>query len=170
MQWRRFLVMSGGGGTKYRGTEGVRMPLLSGTDIIFLVNYIITMWLKHSINTTGRNSVQNSGGGTIPQTNSRGERIPPDHRPCSDAYACADTGVFFGWSETPPTAVCNFSLLVDLSRALQQFGSAPEIPVRNPPLLNPGSAPATSVLYTILLTRMRLEWQGGVTVADLEGG
>ena len=49
----------------------------------------------------------------------------------------------------PPTAVCNFFLLVDLPRALQQFGSAPEIPVRTPPpsectkppLLNPGSAP-----------------------------
>ena len=33
----------------------------------------------------------------------------------------------------PPTVVCNFVLLVDLPRALQQFGSAPEIPVRNPP-------------------------------------
>ena len=33
----------------------------------------------------------------------------------------------------PPTAVCNFLVLVDLPRALQQFGSAPEIPVRNPP-------------------------------------
>ena len=33
----------------------------------------------------------------------------------------------------PPTAVCNLFLLVDLPRALQQFGSAPEIPVRNPP-------------------------------------
>ena len=61
---------------------------------------------------------------------------------------CADTGGCFGCSETPPTAVCNFLLLVDLPRALQQFGSAPEIPVRNPPsectkppLLNPGSAP-----------------------------
>ena len=39
---------------------------------------------------------------------------------------------FGGWSETPPTAVCNFFLLVDLPRALQQFGSAPEIPVRTP--------------------------------------
>ena len=44
-QWRRFLVMSRG--TKCRGTEGVSMPLRSGTDIIFLVNYIISMWLKH---------------------------------------------------------------------------------------------------------------------------
>ena len=52
LQWRRFLVMSGGG-AKCRGNEGVRMPLLSGTDIIFLVNYIISMWLKHSFNTTG---------------------------------------------------------------------------------------------------------------------
>ena len=33
-----FFVMSGG--TKCRGNEGVRMPLLSGTGIIFLVNYI----------------------------------------------------------------------------------------------------------------------------------
>ena len=33
----------------------------------------------------------------------------------------------------PPTAVCNFFLLVDLPRTLQQFGSAPEIPVRTPP-------------------------------------
>ena len=33
----------------------------------------------------------------------------------------------------PPTAVCKLFLLVDLPRALQQFGSAPEIPVRNPP-------------------------------------
>ena len=50
----------------------------------------------------------------------------------------------------PPTAVCNLFLLVNLPRTLQQFGSAPEIPVRppppllnvrNPPLLNPGSAP-----------------------------
>ena len=59
---------------------------------------------------------------------------------------------FFFWvigNPPPPTAVCNFFLLVDLPRALQQFGSAPEIPVRNPPpsecmkppLLNPGSAP-----------------------------
>ena len=58
---------------------------------------------------------------------------------------------FFSWvigTPPPPTAVCNFVLLVDLPRALQQFGSAPEIPVRNrpsectkPPLLNPGSAP-----------------------------
>ena len=38
-----------------------------------------------------------------------------------------------GWSDPPPTAVCNFFLLVDLPRALQQFGSAPEIPVRTPP-------------------------------------
>ena len=39
--------------------------------------------------------------------------------------------VFFlgGWK--PP--FCNFFLLVDLPRALQQFGSAPEIPVRTPP-------------------------------------
>ena len=29
-----------GGGAKCRGNEGLRMPLLSGTDIIFLVNYI----------------------------------------------------------------------------------------------------------------------------------
>ena len=47
--------------------------------------------------------------------------------------ACADPGGFFWSSETPPTAVCNFFLLVDLPRALQQFGSAPEIPVRTPP-------------------------------------
>ena len=55
----------------------------------------------------------------------------------------------------PPTAVCNLFLLVDLLRALQQFGSAPEIPVRTPPpllnvrtpppLLNPGSAPAVYI-------------------------
>ena len=32
-QWRRFIVMSGGGGAKCRGNEEVRMPLLSGTDI-----------------------------------------------------------------------------------------------------------------------------------------
>ena len=38
----------------------------------------------------------------------------------------------------PPTAVCNFLLLVDLPRALHQFGFAPEIPVRPPPLLNVG--------------------------------
>ena len=37
-----------GGGAKCRGNEGVRMSLLSGTDIIYLVNYIINMWLKHS--------------------------------------------------------------------------------------------------------------------------
>ena len=51
----------------------------------------------------------------------------------------------------PPTAVCIYFLLVDLPRALQQFGSAPEIPVRTPPppsectkpsLLNHGSASA----------------------------
>ena len=29
--------------------EGVRMTFLSGPDIIFLVNYIISMWLFHSI-------------------------------------------------------------------------------------------------------------------------
>ena len=51
----------------------------------------------------------------------------------SARWSCADTGFFFGWSEPPPTAVCNFFLLVDLPRTLQQFGSAPEIPVRNPP-------------------------------------
>ena len=38
--------------------------------------------------------------------------------------------VLFGWLETP---LLQFFLLVDLPRALQQFGSAPEIPVRNPP-------------------------------------
>ena len=46
--------------------------------------------------------------------------------------AGADTGVFV-WVIGNPTAVCNFFLLVDLPRALQQFGSAPEIPVRTPP-------------------------------------
>ena len=35
---------------------------------------------------------------------------------------------FFWWViGNPPTAVCNFFLLVDLPRTLQQFGSAPEI-------------------------------------------
>ena len=53
------------------------MPLLlSGTDIIFLVNYIISMWLKHSFNTAGKTSIQNSRG-TIPQTDSRGDAPPP---------------------------------------------------------------------------------------------
>ena len=51
----------------------------------------------------------------------------------------------------PPHGCLQFFLLVDLPRTLQQFGSAPEIPVRTPPppsectnpppLLNPGSAP-----------------------------
>ena len=45
--------------------------------------------------------------------------------------SCADTGG--GGIGNPPTAVCNFFLLVDLPRTLQKFGSAPEIPVRNPP-------------------------------------
>ena len=47
---------------------------------------------------------------------------------------CADTGFFWviGPPPPPPTAVCNFVLLVDLPRTLQQFGSAPEIPVRTP--------------------------------------
>ena len=50
--------------------------------------------------------------------------------------------VFFGVIGNPPTAVCNFFLLVDLPRALQQFGSAPEIPVRTPPpLLNVRNPP-----------------------------
>ena len=44
----------------------MRMPLLSGADIIFLVNYIINMWLKHSFNTTGKNSIQNSRGDDPP--------------------------------------------------------------------------------------------------------
>ena len=68
-QLRRFLVMSGGGGggrVKCRGSEGVRMPLLSGTDIIFVVNYIISVWLKHSFNTTGNNSIHNSRGDDPP--------------------------------------------------------------------------------------------------------
>ena len=51
----------GGGGTKCRGNEGVRMPLLSGTDIIFLVNYIITIWLKNSKLQGGRSRRQIPG-------------------------------------------------------------------------------------------------------------
>ena len=41
-------------------------------------------------------------------------------------------GFFGGWSP-PPYGCLQFLLLVDLPRALQQFGSAPEIPVRTPP-------------------------------------
>ena len=56
------------------------------------------------------------------------------HHSKSIQISCADTRGFFGWSDPPPpTAVCNFLLLVDLPRTLQQLGSAPEIPVRNPP-------------------------------------
>ena len=54
-----------GGGAKCRGNDGVRIPLLSGTDIILMVNYIISMWLKHSFNTTGKNSIQNSRGAML---------------------------------------------------------------------------------------------------------
>ena len=50
--------------------------LLSGTDIIFLVNYIISMWLKHSFNTTGKNNIQHFRGDDPPQTNSRGDASP----------------------------------------------------------------------------------------------
>ena len=71
---------------------------------------------------------------------------------CEWCGVCGVSGVrrgyrfVFGVIGTPPTAVCNFCLLVDLPRALQQFGSAPEIPVRPPPpLLNPGSAPGCGV-------------------------
>ena len=67
----------------------VRMPLLSGTDIIFLVrprpNYIISMLLKHSFNTTGKNSIQNSRGDE-PPGKFQGARVPPpprDRRPCA---------------------------------------------------------------------------------------
>ena len=41
---------------------------------------------------------------------------------------------FWGVIGPPPPYGClQFFLLVDLPRTLQQFGSAPEIPVRNPP-------------------------------------
>ena len=58
---RKELDSNGGGGvatseSPSRSTNG-EMPLLFGTDIIFLVNYIISMWLKHSFNTTGKNSI-----------------------------------------------------------------------------------------------------------------
>ena len=79
---------------------------------------------------------------------------------CMCIDTCADTGGV-GDREPPYTAVCNFVLLVDLPRALQQFGSAPEIPVRTPPpllnvrtppppLLNPGSAPVIHNLLYML--------------------
>ena len=45
---------------------------MSGTDIIFVVNYIISMWLKYSFNPTETNSIQNSRGERTPQANSRG--------------------------------------------------------------------------------------------------
>ena len=42
--------------------------------------------------------------------------------------------VFLGGDRKHPLRLSAiFFLLVDLPRALQQFGSAPEIPVRNPP-------------------------------------
>ena len=69
-------------------------------------------------------------------------------------YARIQGGLLGHRNPPPPTAVCNFFLLVDLPRALQQFGSPPEIPVRTPPppsectkppLLNPGSAPGLTL-------------------------
>ena len=57
-----------------------------------------------------------------------------------------------GWSP-PPQAVCNFVLLVDLPRALQQFGSAPEIPVRTPP---PPPSECTETPFWILDPRLIL--------------
>ena len=59
-------------------------------------------------------------------------------------------GFFLGDRKPPLRLSAILCLRVDLPRALQQFGSAPEIPVRTPPppsectkhpLLNPGSAP-----------------------------
>ena len=48
----------------------------------------------------------------------------------------ADPGFFWVIGPPPPPPLrlsAIFWLLVDLPRALQQFGPAPEIPVRNPP-------------------------------------
>ena len=52
---------------------------------------------------------------------------------CIHVYVMRGYRGFFWVIGNPPTAVCNFVLLVDLPRTLQQFGSAPEIPVRTPP-------------------------------------
>ena len=66
----------------------------------------------------------------------------------------ADPGFFLGDRKPPLRLSAIFCLFVGLPRALQQFGSAPEIPVRTPPsectkppLLNPGSAPEYGVNY-----------------------
>ena len=79
IQWRRFLVMSGGGEMHSR-RRGWECPLLSGTDIISLVNYIISMWIKHSFNTTGKNSIQKSRGGGDHPDKFQGA-FPRDRRP-----------------------------------------------------------------------------------------
>ena len=58
---------------------------------------------------------------------------PPGSAHAYYTYHARIQGGFWVIGTPPPTAVCNFFLLVDLPRTLQQFGSAPEIPVRNPP-------------------------------------
>ena len=75
----------------------VRMPLItSGTDIIFLVNYIISMWLKHSFNTTGKNSIQHfrrddpprqiPGGRVPPGITAHGETTPATEWVSTDSH------------------------------------------------------------------------------------
>ena len=129
--------------------EWVRMPLLSGTDIIFLVNYIISMWLKHSFNTTGKNRTQNSRGRSPPRK-FRGDAPPPppgsplmdsthlyeEERPgiCQDTYNhymarlgrpiyyTADMGIF--WS-TPPKACGALGADYWIPRGEKQFPHTP---------------------------------------------
>ena len=70
----------------------VRMPLLCGTDIIFLVNYIISMWLKHSFNTRRQQkkiAFKTPGGHSPPRQIPGGGVSHRDRRPSNHTNGTA---------------------------------------------------------------------------------